>query len=335
MKRKNKSISSFIFILILIIISIILYYFLKYYDTIDVNFKTDFIKKNLINNQIKDPGKNHVILTKDYTYLNYDNNMFLRLKNETNISKNKTINSILLRKNYEEIVNELNYIFPEKLEGYKLELDYRNEKAIEIPLLDIKGKKYINTYFVAEIFENNYYKIEIDKSKNKIIDILNANGIGGSAGAAGKKILNEFGYKYTAANYEEISRYSYIINNSLSKKELEDLVLFLDEKYVKIKKESSISTIADAVIIIGRENGFLTQIVIQTNNVLDTEIYPLIQKSYKNTKRIKIKNKIEEKSIEYNPEDYFIALKISKVIGIENMVENLKLKNRININLNK
>jgi len=116
---------------------------------------------------------------------------------------------------------------------------------------------------------------------------------------------------------------------------LENLVMALDQKYIKIKKESPISTIADAVIILGREWGYLTRFFVQSNKKLDYEYYNKLKKEYRNVKRIRVSEIIKEDHIEYNPEDYFIAYKLSKLIGIEKMLENEKLKDRININLAK
>lgn len=315
---------------------IILLIWLMLFSVIYIVYKSD---KKIINEidkteNIEKEIDKVIIISKNETFILYKNKMCLKLKNDIYLSKDKAINSIISKKNYDEIVNELNYILPVKIEEYNYDINHTNNDAIEIPVIELDGKKYINTYLLASIFEVNYFNISYDKNKNKIIDILNGNGRSGSANTIGKKISENLGYKYNAANYDEVSRYSYIINNSLQESEIVELIELLDEKYIKIKTDYIVPTIADAVIILGREVGFLTQIVVQSNTKLNSKEYLTLKNNYRNTKQIKIKTNIEEKSIEYNPVDYYIALKISKLIGIDNMVENVKLNERININLN-
>ena len=45
------------------------------------------------------------------------------------------------------------------------------------------------------------------------------------------------------------------------------------------------------------------------------------------------KEDTEQSIIEYNKEDYFIALKIAKILGISDMVENSDLENKIGITI--
>ncbi len=45
------------------------------------------------------------------------------------------------------------------------------------------------------------------------------------------------------------------------------------------------------------------------------------------------KEDTEQSIIEYNKEDYFIALKIAKALGITDMVENSDLENKIGITI--
>jgi hypothetical protein len=276
---------------------------------------------------------NSLLIGKNKIYIYYNKRVVLALDKDVNLTKEKTVQNIIEHKNYSELLNLVNYLLPEKLLKYELVENFYNENIRVLSTIDIASKKYVDTYALSEILTKKHYKLDINKNQNIIIDILNANGIGGSAGTTGKKIQKKFAYKYTAANYETRTKYSYIINKTLSQEELENLVMALDQKYVKIKKESPISTIADAVIIIGREWGYLTRIFVQTNKKLDSEYYTKLKKEYKNVKRIRVRKKIEENYIEYNPEDYFIAYKVSKLIGIDKMKENPKLKDRININL--
>lgn len=292
-------------------------------------------EKSIQNENKKVYNKKSLIISKDKVYIYYNKEVVLALDTEINLTKEKTVANILSKKNYRELLNLTNYLVPEKLKSYEVVEDFESNAVVDLDILEIGEKQFIDTYSLADLLIKEYYKLDINKNKNIIIDILNANGIGGSAGTAGKRIQKNFAYKYTAANYEKRTKYSYIINKNMSRQELENLVMALDQKYIKIKKESPISTIADAVIILGREWGYLTRFFVQSNKKLDYEYYNKLKKEYRNVKRIRVSEIIKEDHIEYNPEDYFIAYKLSKLIGIEKMLENEKLKDRININLAK
>jgi hypothetical protein len=106
----------------------------------------------------------------------------------------------------------------------------------------------------------------------------------------------------------------------------------LDSKYIKIKDKSKLPTPANAVVIIGRETEGILSINIYKNGEIDKENYNKLNKNYYiNLKTTVTKEKIEDTYIEYKAEDYYTAYKISKLLGIDKLVENKEISNKINI----
>jgi len=294
--------------------------------------KTEIIEKEMTNN-----GKTLYISEKNL-YAVYGERFILKIPLYIYISKSKKLENLVNRNRYQDVLDGLNQMLPEKLENYnKITTEnlaqILNVKEKMMPTIEFEKKIYVNTYGLAMLFDEEMREGE-NIENNGIIDILNANGIGGYAGKVGRNLTEVLGYEYNAANYEKRTDYTYLINKKLTRHQLEQIVEQIPEKNIKIKKETGIATLADAVLILGKDNGNLTYIMIQRNKKLDYKNFEKLQKSgYRNLHRVKSKKEIKETKIEYNEEDYYTAYKISKKLGIKLLVENNNLKNRIEIKI--
>ncbi|MGM0508183.1 MAG: LytR C-terminal domain-containing protein [Fusobacteriota bacterium] len=297
------------------------------------NEKKEISKEKKINTEIKDL-ENFAIITDDKIYYIYKKEFVLEMPDNLKLNKTYEIKDILNKKNYLEAINLINVILPESIKNYKRkEVKFSSDYEIyELPTLEINQNTYIDSYKTNQLFSQEYYNISKERNKNITLDILNANGISGYAGKTGKKLEDKLGYNYNAANYKTHENYSYVINKSLSKKELEDIALTLSEKNIKIKEDISLTTLSDAVIILGKDRGDLIYIMFKRYNKLDYENYNILKKSgYEDLHRISIDTKINQNKIEYNPEDYYTAFKIGEKLDIQKLFENKDLKNRIDI----
>ena len=180
-----------------------------------------------------------------------------------------------------------------------------------------------------------YLKNTVDElNENILVDVLNANGIGGYARKTGELIKSSLGMKYNAANYETTQDQSYVILNDISKEKAAEILDKLPEKYFKIKNKSSIPTLANIVIIIGSEKQINFKIDIYASQKKIKEASEKIKAiGYSNISSLPEKEDTEQSIIEYNKEDYFTALKIAKALGITDMVENSDLENKIGITI--
>jgi len=297
------------------------------------------MKEKKVINETKINNKDVLYISDENLYAVYRNKFTLKIPLDLYITKSKNIENLINKKKYQEVLNELNKIFPKKLDIYdkieKEDFDFIEKEEINMPILESEQKKYINTYELSILFSNEINdNIKLAIKNNGIIDILNANGIGGYAGKTGKKLAENLGYKYNPANYEKRTDYTYIINKKLTKLQLEQIVSQMPEKNIKIKEEIGISTLADVILILGKDTGNLTYIIIEKYNRLDYANFEKLQKSgYQNLHRVKTKKEIKESKIEYNKEDYYTAYKISKKLGINLLKENNDLNNRIEIKI--
>lgn len=284
--------------------------------------------------------KNYALIGKQNVFIIYEKKLSFLIPLDIYMTKEFKIEDYISKEKYSELLHTLNDVLPVKLDNYriagkKMEININTEHQITIPQVNENSKKYILTSALNEVFTKLYYEkeeLELLKPEEIIIDVLNANGRTGYAGKTGNLINEKFGYKYNSANYEELSEYSYVINNSLSEEQLKELVLNLNEKYVRIREKGSLPTLANAVVILGKESTGLLNIFVMRKDSYDSETYNKLKKlGYKNVRRVKGEKAITENVLEYNKEDYYIAYKISKLIGIKNLTENNELKNRINI----
>ncbi len=279
--------------------------------------------------------KKYLVIGKENIFVVYDDKVSLKIPQDTYVGQEKMVLDYLNKKEYSELFQVIKSIFPEELEGYivpKRNVDVATDYSVNIPTISNNNKNYILTSELNKVFINLYYGTINEKADNILIDILNASGKAGLSKKIGEKLQKDFGFRYNPATYEENSEYSYIINNSLSQKQVEDLIMSLDSKYIKIKDKSKLPTPANAVVIIGRETEGILSINIYKNGEIDKENYNKLNKNYYiNLKTTVTKEKIEDTYIEYKAEDYYTAYKISKLLGIDKLVENKEISNKINI----
>lgn len=279
--------------------------------------------------------KKYLVIGKENIFVVYDDKVSLKIPQDTYVGQEKMVLYYLNKKEYSELFQVIKSIFPEELEGYivpKRNVDVATDYSVNIPTISNNNKNYILTSELNKVFINLYYGTINEKADNILIDILNASGKAGLSKKIGEKLQKDFGFRYNPATYEENSEYSYIINNNLSKKQVEDLIMSLDSKYIKIKDKSKLPTPANAVVILGRETEGILSINIYKNGEIDKENYNKLNKNYYiNLKTTVTKEKIEDTYIEYKAEDYYTAYKISKLLGIDKLVENKEISNKINI----
>ena len=322
-KKKKKKGRSSILILILIAILVVLLYF---------NFRGNSIKLT------KD--ERVLIIGKQNLFAVYEDKLAVKIPFELYVDSDETIQNLVDSQNYENVLEKINSIVPEKLNRYvvikngEMKLEVENEK--NIPETNIGEKRYILTSSVYSMFKELYHeKNTVDQlNENLLVDVLNANGRGGYARKTGELIHNSLGMKYNAANYETTLDQSYVVLNDISKEKAAEILDKLPEKYFKIRTKSSIPTLANIGVILGSEKNIELKIDLYGNkeNIKNAE-QQLKKAGYKNTVEQSEKDGTEQSIVEYNKEDYFVAQKLAKILGINDMVENNDLKDRIGITI--
>lgn len=287
------------------------------------------------NREVKDWNR-YAIIGKDNIFVVYEKKLAVRIPHEIQIDKDTKFQDLVDKKNYREILETINGILPEKVENYKVvnygEVDLDVKNAKNIPETVIDDKRYILTSSMHSMFESLYSDVEKSLTGELVIDILNANGKSGYAKYTGEKLKKKFPMMYNASNYETNTEYSYVVVNEIDKERLQQLVMEVDEKYFKIKEETNIPTMANIILVLGKEQtGLLDIHVVGNKDSAASTINSLKENGYKNIKSDKKESKVESSVIEYNPEDYYIAYKIGQKLSINNMIEKNDLKNRINI----
>lgn len=278
-----------------------------------------------------------LVIGKQNLFAIYEDKLGVKIPFELSTDSSSTIKDLVDTKNYEKVLERFNEILPEKLNNYlvagndDLKLEVSNMK--NIPEINVADKRHILTSSLHSMFRE-FYHGNINENilnENILVDVLNANGIGGYARKTGELISNELGMKYNAANYEKELEESYVIMNDISKNKVESIIEKLPEKYFKIKTNSNIPTLANVVIILGKENKIDTKIEVKSSTNDRTSLDRLKQSGYKNISFVKSEEKLDNPCIFYNSEDYFIAYKIAKLLGINNLLEKNELKNKIEI----
>lgn len=310
-----------LFIMILILILAALLYF---------NFRGNNIKLS------KD--ERVLIVGKQNLFAVYEDKLAIKIPFELNINNDETIQDLVDTKNYENVLEKINAIMPEKMERVtvikegNLQLEVENEK--NIPETNVGDKRLILTSSVSTMFKDLYNeKNSVNElNENILVDVLNANGRGGYARKTGELIKNNLGMKYNAANYEAQQEESSIILNDISKEKATEIIEKLPEKYFKLKSKSTIPTLANVVVILGKEEKIDFKVEVHSmaeeyKNAIET----LKKQGYKNLSNHRLAEDVEHSVIEYNKEDYFIAVKISKLLNIPDMIEMDSLKNKINV----
>lgn len=281
-----------------------------------------------------------LIIGKQNLFAIYEDRLAVKIPYELYIDSEETVEDLVSTRNYEQVLEKINSIVPEKLTRYiviksgEIKLDVENQR--NIPETNIGDKRFILTSSVYAMFKELYHeKNSVDEqNENILVDILNANGIGGYARKTGELIKTSLGMKYNAANYETTQDQSYVILNDISKEKAAEILDKLPEKYFKIKTKSTIPTLANIVVIIGSEKDINFKIDIYGDEAVLKDATDKVKKiGYTNVSTSARKEGTEQSVIEYNKEDYFIALRIAKELGITDMIENNDLVNRIGVTI--
>ncbi len=322
-KKKKKRGRAPILVLVLTVILLALLY---------LNFRGNNIKLS------KD--EKVLIIGKQNLFAIYEDRLAVKIPYELYIDSEETVEDLVSTRNYEQVLEKINSIVPEKLTRYiviksgEIKLDVENQK--NIPETNIGDKRFILTSSVYAMFKELYHeKNSVDEqNENILVDVLNANGIGGYARKVGEIIKTSLGMKYNAANYETTQDQSYVILNDISKEKAAEILDKLPEKYFKIKTKSTIPTLANIVVIIGSEKDINFKIDIYGDEAVLKDATDKVKKlGYTNVSTSARKEGTEQSVIEYNKEDYFIALKVAKELGITDMIENNDLSNKIGVTI--
>ena len=281
-----------------------------------------------------------LIIGKQNLFAIYEDRLAVKIPYELYIDSEETVEHLVSTRNYEQVLEKINSIVPEKLTRYiviksgEIKLDVENQR--NIPETNIGDKRFILTARVYAMFKDLYHeKNSVDEqNENILVDVLNANGVGGYARKTGELIKTSLGMKYNAANYETTQDQSYVILNDISKEKAAEILDKLPEKYFKIKTKSTIPTLANIVVIIGSEKNINFKIDIYgADSVLKDATDKVKKLGYTDINTSAAKEGTEQSVIEYNKEDYFIALRIAKELGITDMIENNELVNRIGVTI--
>ena len=321
-KKKKRGRAPILVLVLTVILSVLLF----------LNFRGNNIKLS------KD--EKVLIIGKQNLFAIYEDRLAVKIPYELYIDSEETVEDLVSTRNYEQVLEKINSILPEKLTRYiviksgEIKLDVENQR--NIPETNIGDKRFILTSSVYAMFKELYHeKNSVDEqNENILVDILNANGIGGYARKTGELIKTSLGMKYNAANYETTQDQSYVILNDISKEKAAEILDKLPEKYFKIKTKSSIPTLANIVVIIGSEKDINFKIDIYGDEAVLKDATDKVKKlGYTNVSTSARKEGTEQSVIEYNKEDYFIALRIAKELGITDMIENNDLSNKIGVTI--
>lgn len=321
-KKKKRGRAPILVLVLTVILSVLLF----------LNFRGNNIKLS------KD--EKVLIIGKQNLFAIYEDRLAVKIPYELYIDSEETVEDLVSTRNYEQVLEKINSIVPEKLTRYiviksgEIKLDVENQR--NIPETNIGDKRFILTSSVYAMFKELYHeKNSVDEqNENILVDVLNANGVGGYARKIGELIKTSLGMKYNAANYETTQDQSYVILNDISKEKAAEILDKLPEKYFKIKTKSTIPTLANIVVIIGSEKNINFKIDIYgADSVLKDATDKVKKLGYTDVNTSAAKEGTEQSVIEYNKEDYFIALRIAKELGITDMIENNDLVNRIGVTI--
>lgn len=270
----------------------------------------------------------------------YEDKLAISIPFEIHANKESTFGDLVSKKEYDEALRKVNDILPEKIEKYVVvkygKIDYDTKNSKKLPETTIDEKRYALTSSVYGMFDELYHEAKGNGdvlNQNIIVDVLNANGRGGYARKTGENLTQKLSVKYNAANYEKNQEESHIILNDISIDKARDIVMELPEKYFKIKEKPVVPTLANVVVVLGKESDISFGITLRgTEEALKKANNNLKKAGYKNIKTAK-EEKNEKAFIEYNKEDYFIAYKIAQKLEIQDMVEKDVLSNMIEIHL--
>lgn len=288
-----------------------------------------------------DKNNSYLIQGKDNLIAVYKDKLAVKIPYDINIDKDKTVKDLVKSGSEQTVLATINKILPEPLNKYviikygEVKLNAKNQK--NIPETVINNKRYILTSSLYSMFDSLYNEKEKanELNENIIVDVLNANGRNGYARRTGELIKNNLGMKYNAANYETNLEESYIILNDISVEKAQEVVEQLNEKYFKIQQMPTIPTLANVVVVLGKEENVPFEIeVTGTGSGVQATVDELKKLGYKKVTVEKEATKSDNKIIEYAAEDYFIAYKIAKKLDITDMIERQGLKNKVRIIIN-
>jgi hypothetical protein len=289
-------------------------------------------------------GRNRIFKSDENFYVYY-NGKFIEIPKGTYIANDKKIENYYIKKivNKSELLNDLNKYFPDRIEY--VTKGEKPKESIKLPVITSNGKTYIDSVKLEKLLvelptrtaqEDKETIVAEDKPvslEGKKIELLNANGIDGFASSLGDALQAKYKIVYNAENYTQEENYSYIINNKLDDNAANELLSSLSLKYIKKMKPGEIKPEADLVIITGKDTdtGFKTEIMSanEKTEILDKlKAYtPVFTKADK-YKDIDLK-KLTGIQINYNPEDYYTAYKLGKLLNTTNLVEDASLKDSI------
>ena len=321
-KKKKRGRAPILVLVLTVILSVLLF----------LNFRGNNIKLS------KD--EKVLIIGKQNLFAIYEDRLAVKIPYELYIDSEETVEDLVSTRNYEQVLEKINSIVPEKLTRYiviksgEIKLDVENQR--NIPETNIGDKRFILTSSVYAMFKELYHeKNSVDEqNENILVDVLNANGVGGYARKTGELIKTSLGMKYNAANYETTQDQSYVILNDISKEKAAEILDKLPEKYFKIKTKSTIPTLANIVVIIGSEKNINFKIDIYgADSVLKDATDKVKKLGYTDVNTSAAKEGTEQSVIEYNKKDYFIALRVAKELGITDMIENNDLVNKIGVTI--
>lgn len=274
----------------------------------------------------------YMVIGKENVFVVYEDKLSLSIPFEIQLDGEKTIGDFYSVGNYQGIMDGVNELLPEKVESFEVvkqgEIRLNVAYKYNVPEVMIEDKRYILTSNLNSLFMEKYYKSIGEASENVIVDVLNGNGKSGYAGRTGERIEETLSYKYNAANYERDSEYSYIVNKDLQNSQIESLIMSLDERYIKIKSALDLPTLANAVVILGKEENIETKININGTDKVTKDAKGILEENgYKNISVGTENGNLTV--IDYKVEDYYIAYKIAQKLGIKNMIENKNGKDNV------
>ena len=292
---------------------------------------------NLIsgNKDIKEWDR-YMIIGKDNIFVVYEDKLAIKIPFDIQVDKDISFRDLIKVKNYEEVLNRVNGVLPEKVEKFKVikygEVDINVKNARNIPEVMINDRRHILTSNMESMFNDLLREKNVKNiaNENIIVDILNANGRAGHARRTGEKLHKELGVKFNAANYETNGEQSYVIINDLPKEKVEELVMIIGEKYFKIKEDATIPTLANVVFVLGKEERKIFNVEVVGDSATAGIYADTLKKDgYNDVTQKKEAVKGTDTLINYNKEDYYIAYKIGKKLGIDKFVEKNDLQNKI------
>lgn len=288
-----------------------------------------------------DKNSSYLIQGKENLIAVYKDKLAVKIPYDINIDKEKTVKDLVSTGSHETVLETVNKILPEPVTNYmvvkygQVNLNVKNQK--NIPETVINNKRYILTSSLYSMFDSLYNEKEKvnELNENIIVDVLNANGRNGYARRTGETIKKNLGMKYNAANYETNLEESYIILNDISTEKAEDIIMQLNEKYFKIQKDPTVPTLANVVVVLGKEENVNFEVEVTGKGAgVQATVDDLKKAGYKKVTVEKEGTKSDKKIVEYAAEDFFIAYKIAKTLGITDMIERDTLKNKVRVIIN-